>query len=433
MDTELLAIKEQKSKPGSPKYGSTEQEDSDCDSSDSIYKAQSIYKRYLNLWNLSTTWSLFTGFNVEVTLCCNLAIYWTWIWIVFHIINCGVTLVMFVSHPPNPHKPWCSVYEINVILLQCQSCILYLCTFYIMKDELFIGHLSCVSKYHKDNHKFCFRANCLGWLSVLIVSVTEFVQAGDPHGWKFGPHGQCLEFTLACFDTWRFFQCVVTFFFIYGMCQQHMLLICIFMTSVCYDMILYIAYLDGFKQAFNEFIESHFEGTTQEELDQVIEIGDVSMTKFKKDYHEMTKRFKVFIEHWEYFITLYGILNGISVILLCIAIIKNYLGIGCNLPATYLIHSTSETSFQFIYGLLLGFKLNCNHNLIPNYKEKFQKWVIIKNLAAMSCVQDFLENESAEGPFAIWTIPPSNQILIIFASTCFIPTVLHIWSYFNEK
>eukprot|EP01084_Bolivina_argentea_P219944 372867_1 len=380
-------------------YQNTEN-DSDTDSEQIILNKNEYQSKfgYFDFRNALQNWKYYIGYAKKtwygfskISIC----------WIVLHIANCLLTCVMFYNHPPNPKNPWCIVHEQNFILLQFQSFILFACALYNMKKQSFSTDLNFATEYMqpvrynidqthmKANSGICLRlkyfkgkmlhnfVNIFAWTTIFIVSLSEFIEAVDPNGWKFGPYGCPLEIVLWIFDTCRFIQCVVVCFFIH-------------------------ACLDPFKSEFMSFVESNISNSAVE-LDGPITIVSVNMDGFKKNYYKMANPFKQFVYTWQVFLVLYGLLNGVSVILICSAIIKNYLGIGCNLAASYFVHITLETSFQFLYGLLLAFKLNRNHHVISDYQQKFVQYVTIQNQSenAFILIDRFFTNELKYGQFAV--------------------------------
>eukprot|EP01084_Bolivina_argentea_P050269 92431_1 len=348
---------------------------------------------------------IYLGFSKQCYLCGKEILSWKFIWVIMHSLNCIVTLVIFVVHPPNPHRSWCVVHELNFLLLQIQPFILYLITCHILSKEFFDNYMKFVH-YRKN-----IILNVAVSVFVYVVSITEFAEAMDPYGWKFGKYGVFLELALACFDLFKFIQTVVITCFIY-------------------------AYLDMFPEKFNAFTN----GGNLHIKKQVIsrDAFGLDIFNFKENYHEMIRPFKVFIHQWRWFFVSYGVMNGLSVTCMTIAIIKAFYKQGCNLPASYFIHSTLETSFQFVCGLLLIFKLNCNHHFIEHYCIRFKRWVSIKNddCGKQRHIESFLENELVDSPFSIRfagiAVSPSTKILVLFVFSCAVPVFGRVVQYIKD-
>lgn len=168
----------------------------------------------------------------------------------------------------------------------------------------------------------------------------------------------------------------------------------------------------------------------------VVRLKNYNHYYFMKRFYLVTHNYHEIIKKFEVFIAVFFMVILVLWITLVVSLILDFKSGHCQFSALYYTHYTCETIFYCVLFLLIIYKLHRNHMNIVRYKANFNTKIAItddrnaiQKLLILQFLQEIIHRKS---PFRVFGIDPSTQTIFLTTTSLLFPIVTIVLRYYFD-
>eukprot|EP01084_Bolivina_argentea_P213983 363314_1 len=340
-------------------------------------------------------WGLYGGFQKKYCFICCILISLT-----IYLYSIGIALAQFVIQ-----NGLCTPFELCYLAIQIQSFTLYILGIIALFRNVKIKQL------YKPSPKL----HIILISQILLPFISGFITLLDEKDWRLtdASHGKIMEIVSFCLDLLRYWQIVCIAIIFYGALNTF--------PDKMKQFDLNVVGNDN----INGLLSSQYNPISLESLDHKI---------FMKEFNNMTMDYRVLLNRFKIFITVYSAFVAISWFLMIWTIVWQLTPSPCNVSGYwYYTHYALEIIFYCDLLLVIIWGLMRNHSLIVKYRNMFRIKTMIKHsdtqlIGERNIISNYLDTlVFYESPFRIFGVIPTPTKLFWCTTSIILPLTWQIY------